>query len=579
MIDTLLDRSLRSRLGVFILAITLALAGYSAFKNLTIEAFPDPTDTQVQIIALYPGQPSEEVERRVSIPLERALNGVPGTIRQRSISLFGLSLVTLTFEDGIDTLAARQQIMERIPDADLPPGVQPQLGPLATPIGEVYRYTLEGPGADPMTLRTLQDWTVGPALLRVPGVADVVSYGGLVKEIHVEPDPQKMAALGVVLDDVFGALSKASANASGGMIQRGDQGFVIRSVGTFGSIDDIGDVRVGFNKGRAVTIKDVGSVVVGYAPRQGVVTRGDNTDAVQGIVLMRKGQNPSVVLEGIRTRVEELQKRALPDGIRISPFYDRTELVDTTLETVFHNLVEGALLVTIVLVVFLLSIRASLVVTAVIPLSLAASFIYLKSRGMSANLLSMGAVDFGIIVDGAVILVEHVFEHSAGPEYGRLDTEERIKSIYDAARAVARPTLFSLLIIVAAYLPIFALERVEGRIFAPMAHTVVSALIGGMLVSFTLVPVLCFFALRGHGKVRQSPVLVLARKVHDPVLRAAMNNPLAVLDALRLLARRRRAGEPDPAPRERVLARAQRGLAVRGPSRYRQQRRSTTVAA
>ena len=529
MIDALLKASLKARLGVFVCVIAVALLGYSSFKNLTIEAFPDPTDTQVQVIAIYTGQPSEEVERRVSIPLERALNGVPGVMRQRSISLFGLSLVTLTFEDGIDVLVARQQIMERIPDADLPPGVTPQLGALATPIGEVYRYTLEGPGADPMTLRTLQDWTIEPALRRVAGVADVVSYGGLIEEIHVEPDPQRMAALGVVLDDVFSALSKASANASGGMVQRGDQGFVIRSVGTFGSIDDIRAVRVGFNKGRAVTVDDVGQVVIGYAPRQGVVTRGENTDAVQGIVLMRKGQNPSNVLEGIRQRVDELQKRALPDGIKISPFYDRTELVDTTLETVFHNLVEGALLVTIVLVVFLLSIRASLVVTAVIPLSLAASFLYLRSRGMSANLLSMGAVDFGIIVDGAVILVEHVFEHAAGPEYGKKSRDEQIKTIFDAARAVARPTLFSLMIIVAAYLPIFALERVEGRIFAPMAHTVVSALVGAMLVSFTLVPVLCFYALRGHGKVRQSPVLIVARKAHDPILRAAMSNPFAVL--------------------------------------------------
>jgi cobalt-zinc-cadmium resistance protein CzcA len=528
MLDALLSGALRTRLVVIIAALAFAVGGYYAYKNLTIEAFPDPTDTQVQIIALYPGQPAEEVERRISIPLERALNGVPGTIRQRSISLFGLSLVTLTFEDGIDVMQARQQITERIPDADLPPGVSPDLGALATPIGEVYRYTLEGKTCDPMTLRTLQDWSVRPAILRVPGVADVVSYGGLVEEIHVEPQPPRMATLGIVLDDIFNALQHASANASGGLVQRGEQGFVIRSLGTFKSLEDIGDVRVGFHGGVPVLLRDVAAVEQGFAPRQGVVTRDGNLDAVQGIVLMRKGQNPSMVLGLLRERVAELQKHALPDGVVINPFYDRTDLVDTTLDTVFHNLGEGAFLVSLVLFVFLLSLRASLIVTLVIPLSLAASFMYLRMRGMSANLLSMGAVDFGIIVDGAVILVEHVFEHAAGPSYDQLTTSQRVDKLFHIARQVARPTLFSLLIIIAAYLPIFALQRVEGRIFAPMAHTVASALVGAMLVSFTLVPVLCFFALRKHKVVRVSPLLKLAKRVHDPVLLAAMHNPLAV---------------------------------------------------
>ena len=604
MIEGLVKSSLHTRLLVFILAVFVAAAGYYSYSNLTIEAFPDPTDTQVQVITIYAGQPSEEVERRVSIPLERALNGVPGLFRLRSISLFGLSLVTLTFEDGVEPLVARQQIMERIPDANLPPGIEPDLGPLATPIGEVYRYTLEGQGADPMTLRTVQDWVVRPAIMRVPGVADVVSYGGLVKEIHVEPDPTKMAQDGVVLDDLFQALSKASQNASGGSIERGTELFVIRSVGTFRSLEDIGKVRVGYHAGVPVKVSDVATITVGYQPRQGVVTRGANQDAVEGIVLMRRGQNPSVVLEALRKRIDELHEHSLPTGIpnwvvspkgevsiqtsdengqqqshplgtfngckvvdpkvvctgatlewkqqgedivvtngateltrfrplriRVSPFYDRTDLVDTTLHTVFHNLAEGALLVSGVLFIFLLSLRASLVVTLVIPLSLAASFIYLHARGMSANLLSMGAVDFGIIVDGAVILVEHVFGHCAGDEYQRMPPERRIESIFQAAREVARPTLYSLLIIVAAYLPIFALQRVEGRIFAPMAHTVVSALIGAMLVSFTLVPVLSFFALRKHKKVRESPVLRVARKAYDPVLISSMRNPAAVLVA------------------------------------------------
>src|SRR5579862_7105114 len=239
MIDALLNGSLRTRMLVFIGAVTIAAMGYSSYKDLTIEAFPDPTDTSVQVITLYPGQPAEEVERRISIPLERALNGVPGTIHQRSISLFGLSVITMTFEDGVDALQARQQMNERMSDANLPPGANSGLGPLATPIGEVYRYTLESKDCDPMMLRTLQDWVVGPALLRVPGVADVTSYGGLVKEVHVEPDPAKMAALGVVLDDVFQGLSKASDNASGGLVERGEQGFVIQSIGTFQAGGDL----------------------------------------------------------------------------------------------------------------------------------------------------------------------------------------------------------------------------------------------------------------------------------------------------------------------------------------------------
>jgi heavy metal efflux system protein len=529
MLDKLLHGSLSTRLLVFILAGFVAASGWLAYKNLTIEAFPDPTDTQVQVITIFPGQPTEEVERRISIPLERALNGVPGLFRLRSISLFGLSLVTLTFEDGVEPLVARQQIMERIPDANLPPGVAPDLGPLATPIGEVYRYTLEGPTADPMLLRTTQDWVVRPALMRVPGVADVVSYGGLVQEIHVEPQPEKLAAHAVVLDDVFQALAKASANASGGTLERGAQVFVIRSLGTFQSIDEIAKVRVGFHAGVPVKLGDVATVTTGFAPRQGVVTRGDQRDSVEGIVLMRRGENPSVVLAALRDRLTELRAHALPPTIQINAFYDRTELVETTLDTVFHNLAEGAALVMIVLFVFLLSVRASLVVTIVIPLSLAASFIYLRMRGMSANLLSMGAVDFGIIVDGAVILVEHVFGHLAGEAYQHKTEAERIDAIYRTAKQVARPTLFSLLIIVAAYLPIFALQRVEGRIFAPMAHTVVSALIGAMLVSFTLVPVLSYFALRRHKPIKESPVLRLAARAYAPTLRHAMRSPAAVL--------------------------------------------------
>ena len=526
MLKNVLEYAVRNPLAAFVLAAAILACGFYAYTNLTIEAFPDPTDTQVQVITLYAGQPTEEVERRVSLPLERSLNGVPGLDRLRSVSLFGLSFVTLTFTDGVEPLIARQQVMERISQAELPEGVQPSLGPMYTPIGEVYRYTLEGSTADPMTLRTIQDWTVRPEFLRVPGVADVVSYGGLVREIHVQPDPQRMTALGVALSDIFTATRKASDNATGGYVERGSEMFVIRSLGILKDAADIGRVRVGFHDGVPVTLHEVATVREGYAPRQGVVTRGRNGDAVEGIVLMRRGENPSKVLSALRSRIEELNGHVLPAGVRISPFYDRTDLVNTTLKTVFRNLAEGAALVTLVLFVFLLSVRASLIVAAVIPLSLAASFAYLYSRGMSANLLSMGAVDFGIIVDGAVILVEHLFHRLSTDAQDDASFPDRIIA---AAGEVARPTLFSLLIIIAAYLPIFSLQRVEGRIFSPMANTVVSALLGALLVSFTLVPVLAMYALRRHRPQRESPVLVLANRSFGPSLEYALKNPLPVL--------------------------------------------------
>ncbi len=533
--EQLLQLSVKTRLFAFVLAAVLGVWGFYSYRSLTIEAFPDPTDTQVQVITIFPGQPTEEVERRVAIPIERELNGTPGLVRLRSISIFGLAMVTLTFGDGVEPLVARQQVTERLNGVALPEGIHPQLGPLATPIGEVYRYTLDGVQADPMTLRTLQDWTVRPQFLQVQGVADVVSYGGLVKEIHVQPEPTRLSALGVGLGDVFAALSKASANATGGYVQRGSEAFVIRSIGILSSIEDIGHVRVSVHDGVPVMIKDVAHVSEGWAPRQGVVTRGNNEDAVEGIVLMRRGENPSVVLAALREKIDHVNDHLLPKGVRIHAFYDRTELVETTLHTVFKNLTEGAVLVCLVLFAFMLSVRASLIVATAIPLSLATSFIYLKLRGMSANLLSMGAVDFGIIVDGAVILIEHLFfvlsPHDAAHAKQHLSPGELADRIIHTSKEVARPTLFSMLIIIAAYLPIFSLERVEGRIFAPLAHTVVSALLGALLVSFTLVPALAYFALRRPKVHKESPLLRWAQLGLDPVLRWAMVNVPAVLVA------------------------------------------------
>jgi heavy metal efflux system protein len=524
MLDSLLRYSLKNRLVAFVFALALAAVGYWSYKNLTVEAFPDPTDTQVQVITLFSGQPTEEVERRVTIPIEHALDGTPDVYDRYSYSMFGLSFVVLTFNDKISMEQAREIVLQRLRDADVPDGVTPELGPEYTPIGEVYRYTLDGPGADPMTLRTLQDWVVRPQILRVPGIADVVSYGGLEREVHVIPNPAEMASLGVGLGDIFQALSKASANATGGYVERGSEMFVIRSLGVFKNLDDIRNTRVAEHDGVPVLLRDVASVGTGYAPRQGVVTRNNNEDAVEGIVLMRRGENPSVVLAALRKKIKLLDTRILPDGIHLHPFYDRTHLIDKTLDTVFHNLGEGALLVTLVLFAFTLSLRASLIVATVIPLSLCAAFAYLHARGMSANLLSMGAIDFGIIVDGAVILVEHLFHRVPHLDPSRPIAER----VFEAAHEVARPTLFSLLIIISAYIPIFSLQRAEGRIFSPMANTMVSALVGALLVSFTLVPVLSLFALRKNRPERQSPLLTWTRRLYDPSLSFAMARPALV---------------------------------------------------
>jgi heavy metal efflux system protein len=526
MLNRIVELSLRSRWTVVSLALVVIAFGVWALRGLTIEAFPDPSDTQVNVITLYPGQPAEELERQVSIPLERAFNGTPGLTRIRVNNLFGLSFVSLTFADWMDVHLARAQILERIRNAKLPAGAEARLGSLSTPIGEIYRYTLESDTHDPLELRTVQDWVVAPRLLRVDGVADVVSFGGLVKEIQVRPEPAVLAARGLSMDDVYHALDVASRNASGGVVERGTEQLVIRSEGLFRSLADIRDTAIATRGGTPVKIRDVASVLEGWAPRQGIVSRETNWDAVEGVVIMRRGENPSAVLERLRLRVAEINQRVLRHGITIAPFYDRTELVNKTLETVSRNLIEGALLVIVVLYVFLLDLRAALIVATLIPLSLFSAFIYLRARGMSANLVSMGAVDFGIIVDGAVVVIESIV-HRVGHRGER--HEPITVSIQWATSRVMRPTVFSLLIIIAAYVPLFLLERVEGRMFGPLAHTVVAALIGSLVLSVTLVPVLAAFAYRKQLVHRVSPVLTWFERIYRPVLGWSMQHPMKVL--------------------------------------------------
>ncbi|HEX5656984.1 MAG TPA: CusA/CzcA family heavy metal efflux RND transporter [Polyangiales bacterium] len=527
MIDAIIAWSLQNRSAVIALAVLTLVLGFFAFREVSIEAFPDPTDTQVNVISRMPGQPAEEVERQISIPLERAINGTPGLSRLRSLNLFGLSYVTLTFRDGVDAMFARAQTLERIRLAELPDGVTPQLGSLSTPIGEIYRYTLTSPKRDPLALRTIQDWTVRPRLLRVEGVADVVSYGGLLREIEVRPDPVALAAKGLGINDLRKALDRSSVNASGGVVEQGSEQLIIRSKGLYAGIDDIERTAVATRGGTPIYVSDVASVSEGWQPRQGVVGEGKDPDVVEGIVLMRRGENPTRVLDALRERIDELNREVLSDGVHIQVFYDRTELVDAALGTVGHNLIEGAVLVVLVLFAFLLDLRAAFITALVIPLSLAVAFAYLHLRGMSANLISMGAVDFGIIVDGAVVIVEAIVHRLVTHDSSTvLSVRERVGR---AVKDVARPTVFSLLIIIAAYLPIFLLQRVEGRIFAPLAHTVVAALLGSLIFSITLVPVLATFAYNKPHKHRESPLLTFFERIYVPSLRVTLRWPLLVV--------------------------------------------------
>src|SRR5437016_4286153 len=521
----LLAMSLRQPLVVVTLTLAFAVAGGLAFWRLPIEAFPELADPQVYVITLFPGHAAEEIERQVTLPIEQELNGLPGLTRMRSVSIFGLSYVTLTFDDGTDLYFARQQVSERLTGVDVPEGVKPSLGPLSPPTGEIFRCTLEGPGYSPMQLREVQDWVMERHLKQVPGVADVVSFGGFVKQYQVQVDPQQLQARGVTLRQVFEALARSNANAGGNYIEHGEEQYVVRGLGTLHDAEDIEEVVVAARGGTPIRIRDVARVTIGAAPRRGVVPRDLEPEAVEGIVLMRRGANPSVVLAALHAKLAQLNGGILPPGMRVETFYDRGVLVHRTLVTVSHNLIVGAILVVVVVGVFLMSLRAALIVALTIPLSLLGAFLYLELRGMSANLLSLGAVDFGIIVDGAVIMVEHVARRIASVPSRR----EARSAVLEAADEVARPTLFALSIIIVAYIPIFTLERVEGRIFAPMANTVCAALVGALVFSFTLIPLLSFMLLRGRGGERETPLEAVALRAYRPALRWALRRRRIVL--------------------------------------------------
>jgi len=514
MLERLVTFCITQRLFVLVAIVALLFFGVRAVNNLPIEAFPDVQDVQVQIVTQYRGQAPEEVERAISLPIEIGMAGTPLLTQVRSVSITGLSVVTLTFADGTNDYFARQQVTERLGNVNLPTGVQPSLGPLATAVGEIYRYVLEIPkGMPEYEARAIQDWVIQPRLRMVQGVADTVSFGAAVKEYQIRVDPYKLKRYNVTLDMVSQSLTSNSGNYGGGFLPRGSEALVIRGIGLFGSLDDIGRTVIVSRGGKTVLVSDVGEVRMGGRVRSGIVAyAGTNSEPdaksyesdsiIQGIVIMTKGQNPAKIIAALKERVLEVQKR-LPPGVRIRPVYDRTQLINHTVSTVAENLTVGAALVIAILIIFLRNWRAALIVAAVIPLSLLFAFIMMDARGVSANLISLGAVDFGIIIDSAVVVVEALMVKLALARDDKSPHNDsiswRMTTLRNTASELGHPILFSKAIIILAFLPIFTFERVEGKIFSPVAFTLSFALLGAIILTLTLVPTLLSYNMRTNN--------------------------------------------------------------------------------
>ena len=532
MIKRIVDYALGQPLFVLLGLLLFIGGGIAAFRSLPIEAFPDVTDTQVTVITLYPGRAPEEVEKQVTIPLEIALSGVPNSIRMFSHTQFGLSFIVVTFDEKPSLFMARQLVEERLRGLDLPPGVEPELAPPATATGEIFRYRLEGEGIAASELRAIQDWQISRQLKQVSGIADVVSLGGPIRQYEVRPDLARLRDYKITLGQLYAALQRANANAGGGSVAQGRQQFLIRSLGLLRSSADLGQVVVAENKGVPVLVRDLAEVVEARVPPQGIVgytdASGDQDDVVSGIVLLRKDENPSFVLDALKARVDRLNAGGLPPGVRIVPFYDRSWLIGKTLKTVFTNLLEGALLVTLVLYLFLADLRAAAIVASVIPLALLGTFIGLSLVGIPANLLSLGAMDFGIIVDGAVIVIENIFRR-LGEAHRDEDHRPRTRTIQEAVLEIGRPTVFSMVIIIVAHLPIFTMQRHEGKIFAPMAYSVVAALITSLILSLTLVPFLSNIAFRKRVPHEETSLMHWCMDRYEPALKWVLARSRRVL--------------------------------------------------
>ncbi|HEY1493309.1 MAG TPA: CusA/CzcA family heavy metal efflux RND transporter [Candidatus Solibacter sp.] len=520
MIAKLLRFALAQRFVMIVLSLGLIGLGIYSFQQLKVEAYPDISDTQAVVITLFPGHAAEEVEQQVTVPIERALNGVPSVIARRSRTIFGLSVVELTFAYGTDDYFARAVVLEKLRDATLPDNVTPSLGPLATPIGELYRYVVEGKGYSDIQLRDLEDWVIEPRFRQVPGIADVTPFGGLVKQYQIEIDPQAINKYNLSIGQIAQAVGANNQNAGGALLDNNQQSMVIRGVGLVQNTEDIESIVVAENKGVPVFVRDIGKVKIGAAQPTGIFGIGNQT-GVEGIVLMRRGENPTEVLKGVHEAVEDINSTRLPPGVRIRGIYDRTDLVANTMHTVSHTLLEGIVVMVTMLLLFLGSVRAALLTAITIPLALLFAFVCMYFTGIPANLLSLGALDFGIIVDGTLVMVEHIV-HSLQEREHTKSRATVFETILNAALEVESPIFFSLLIIISAYIPLFTLERVERRLFTPMAYTVCFALLGSMLLALTLIPVLATYLFRNGCKTWDNPLLRWLYNAYEHVLRVTV---------------------------------------------------------
>jgi heavy metal efflux system protein len=524
MIDAFVDFCLRRRIAVIVLALLLSAFGIYAWETLSVEAYPELGDVSAQVTTQMPGLAAEEVEQLITVPLEREINGTPGLLLMRSESTFGLSLITVLFRDGYDDYWVRQRLDERIAQVTLPAGAAPSLDPVAGPGGEIYRYTLESDSKNLRELSEIQRWIVIPALKSVPGVVDDTNFGGFTTEYQLDLDPKQLVHYGIGITDVINAINNNNANAAGGRVSRGDQSYVIRGVGLIRSLDDIGSTVVTQVNGAAVLVRDLGQLTLSHQEREGILGKDNNPDTIEGIVLMLKYQNPSETLKGVHAKVKELNQELAKQGVRIVPYIDRDVLVQQTIHKVGRTILEGIGLVFLVLILFLGSARSALVAGVSIPMALVALFSLLNLTHVSANLLSLGAIDFGILVDGAIVVTEAVLRRREA-----MPTEELSESEVKAASVqVSRPIFFATLIIITAYFPLFSFERAEAKLFTPMAYTMAYALFGALLTTLALVPGLAYFAFRKPGRVYHNRWLEWLTERYDRVLAACLDQPRIV---------------------------------------------------
>jgi heavy metal efflux system protein len=514
--------SLGQRFLVGLMTLVLIAAGVRALIRLPVDAYPDLSPAIVEIITQWPGHAAEEVERLITVPVEIEMNGIPKTDNTRSISLYGLSDVIITYQDGTDNDFARQEVFNRLGDLSLPTGVTPSVSPLSSPSGLIYRYVLQSPDRSPMELKTLEAWTIEPAYKSVPGVADDSGFGGGTMQYQVLLDPTKVAGAGLSVAQVESSLTANNSNAGGGFYSQGGQFYYVRGLGRIVTPEDIGNVVLAVHNGTPTLLKDVGRVVIGIAPRLGEFGYEKQDDAVEGVILLRTGEKTQDVLKGVEAKTRELNEDILPKDVKVVPFYDRTDLIELTTDIVEQNLLRGVLLVVVVLIFFLYDFRAGLIVATTIPLALLFAFICLDLQHASANLLSIGAVDFGILVDGAVVMVENIFRQLAARRGTPLNVIEVIK---DAAAEVDRPLFFAVAVIVVGFLPIYVLSGPSGTLFRPMADTMVFALIGSLVITLTLLPVLCSWFMREGVKERHNAIFESIKSTYTGFLDICLANP------------------------------------------------------